>query len=70
MWSATLSVGGWLRGRGLVQYAANFVDNKIDLDKIDLDMPPWLDGPRRFIGVSALGDRLRLLDAIAALVGL
>ena len=37
MWSATSSVSGWLRGRGLVQHAANFVDNKIDLNKIEAD---------------------------------
>jgi hypothetical protein len=33
-------------------------------------LTPRLMGLRRFIGVSALGDRLGLLDAVAAPVGL
>src|SRR5271166_3027852 len=64
MWGAAMDVGGWLRGLGLGQYEANFRDNKIDAD-----MLPRLTGDDlKDIGVSALGDRLRLLDAIAALV--
>ena len=63
MWGAAMDVGGWLRGLGLGQYEANFRDNKIDAD-----MLPRLTGDDlKDIGVSALGDRLRLLDAIAAL---
>jgi class 3 adenylate cyclase len=58
-----MDVGGWLRGLGLGQYEANFRDNKIDAD-----MLPRLTGDDlKDIGVSALGDRLRLLDAMAAL---
>jgi class 3 adenylate cyclase/predicted ATPase len=65
MWSAAMDVAGWLRGLGLGQYEANFRDNKIDAD-----MLPRLTGDDlKDIGVSALGDRLRLLDAIAALAG-
>jgi class 3 adenylate cyclase len=63
MWSAAMDVAGWLRGLGLGQYEANFRDNKIDADLL-----PRLTGDDlKDIGVSALGDRLRLLDAIAAL---
>jgi class 3 adenylate cyclase/tetratricopeptide (TPR) repeat protein len=58
-----MDVGGWLRGLGLGQYEAAFRDNKIDADLL-----PRLTGDDlKDIGVSALGDRLRLLDAIAAL---
>jgi hypothetical protein len=65
MWSVAMDVAGWLRGLGLGQYGANFRDNKIDAD-----MLPRLTGDDlKGIGVSALGDRLRLLDAIVALVG-
>jgi SAM domain (Sterile alpha motif) len=60
-----MDVGGWLRGLGLGQYEANFRDNRIDADLL-----LRLTGDDlKDIGVSALGDRLRLLDAIAALAG-
>ena len=60
-----MDVGGWLRGLGLEQYEANFRDNKINADLL-----PRLTKDRlKDIGVSALGDRLHLLDAIAALAG-
>jgi class 3 adenylate cyclase len=60
-----MDVGGWLRGLGLGQYDANFRDNKIDADLL-----PRLTGDDlKDIGVFALGDRLRLLEAIAALAG-
>jgi class 3 adenylate cyclase len=65
MWSAAMDVGGWLRGLRLGQYERTFRDNKIDADLL-----PRLTGDNlKDIGVSALGDRLRLLDAIAALAG-
>jgi len=60
-----MDMGGWLRGLGLGQYEENFRDNKIDADLL----PRLTDAGLKDIGVSALGDRLRLLDAIAALVG-
>ena len=47
------------------QYEANFRDNKIDADVL----PQLTDAGLKDIGVSALGDRLRLLAAIAALSG-
>ena len=60
-----MDVGSWLRSLGLGQYEANFRDNKIDADLL----PRLTDAGLKDIGVSALGDRLRLLDAIAALAG-
>ena len=59
-----MDVGGWLRGLELGQYEANFRDNKIDADLL----PRLTDAGLKDIGISALGDRLRLLDAIAVLV--
>ena len=59
-----MDVGGWLRGLRLGQYETNFRDNKIDVDLL----PRLTEAGLKDIGVSALGDRLRLLDAIAALV--
>ena len=64
MWGAAMDVGEWLRGLGLGQYETNFRDNKINADLL----PRLTDAGLKDIGVSALGDRLRLLDAIAALV--
>src|SRR6516225_4823889 len=60
-----MNVGRWLRGLGFGQYEANFRDNKIDADL----MPQLTDAGLKDIGISALGDRLRLLGAIAALAG-
>ena len=60
-----MDVGGWLRGLGLGQYEDHFRDNKIDADLL-----PRLTGDDlKDIGVFALGDRLRLLEALAALAG-
>ena len=54
-----------LRGLSLGQYEEKFRDNKIDAELL-----PRLTGDDlKEIGVSALGDRLRLLDAIATLSG-
>jgi hypothetical protein len=65
MWGAAMDLGGWLRGLGLGPYETNFRDNKIDTDLL----PRLTDAGLKDIGVSALGDRLRLLDVIAALAG-
>ena len=65
MWGAAMDVGGWLRGLGLGRYEANFRDNRIDA----VLLPRLTADHLKDIGVSALGDRLRLLDAIAALAG-
>ena len=65
MWGTAMNVAGWLRGLGLGQYEEKFRDNKIDADLL-----PRLTGDDlKEVGVSALGDRLRLLDAIATLAG-
>ena len=61
----TMDVGSWLRSLGLGQYEANFRDNKIDADLLTR----LTDAGLKDIGVSALGDRIRLLDAIASLAG-
>src|SRR5271165_4035151 len=58
-----MDVGSWLQSLGLEQYEAAFRDNKIAADLL----PRLTDAGLKDIGVSALGDRLRLLDAIAAL---
>src|SRR6516225_7883146 len=58
-----MDVGGWLRNLGLDQYEANFRDNKIDADVL----PQLTADDLKDIGVSAVGDRRRLLAAIAAL---
>jgi class 3 adenylate cyclase len=63
MWGAAIDVGGWLRGLGLGRYETNFRDNRIDADVL----PRLTDAVLKDIGVSAAGDRLRLLDAIADL---
>src|SRR5208337_55590 len=65
MWSAAMDVGGWLRSLGLGQYEANFRDNKIDEDVL----PQLTADDLKDIGVSAVGDRRRLLAAIAVLSG-
>src|SRR5208337_5187901 len=65
MWSAAMDVGDWLRGLGLGQYEEKFRDNKIDADVL----PRLTADDLKDIGVSAVGDRRRLLDAIAALAG-
>jgi class 3 adenylate cyclase len=58
-----MDVGGWLRGLGLGQYEEKFRDNKINAGLL----PRLTNDDLKDIGVSALGDRLQLLDAIAAL---
>src|SRR5208282_4777258 len=63
MWSAAMDVGEWLRGLGLGQYEEKFRDNKIDADVL----PRLTADDLKDVGVAAVGDRRRLLDAIAAL---
>ena len=60
-----MDVGGWLRGLGLGQYEEQFRDNKIDADML----PRLTVDDLKDIGVSVVGDRRRLLDAIAAIAG-
>jgi class 3 adenylate cyclase/predicted ATPase len=60
-----MDVGEWLRGLDLGQYEAAFRDNKIDVQVL----PQLTADDLKDIGVVAVGDRRRLLAAIAALVG-
>lgn len=60
-----MGVDVWLRGLGLGQYEERFRDNKINADLLRRLTGDDL----KVIGVTALGDRLRLLDAIAGLAG-
>src|SRR5580692_10678301 len=60
-----MDVGGWLRGLGLGQYEEQFRDNKIDADLL----PRLTVDDIQDIGVSVVGDRRRLLDAIAVIAG-
>ena len=59
----TLDVTDWLRGLGLEQYASAFRDNAIDAEVLQSLTAEDL----REIGVTLVGHRRRLLDAIAAL---
>jgi class 3 adenylate cyclase/predicted ATPase len=53
----------WLRGLGLGRYEAAFRDNEID----ETVLPSLTEEHLKQLGVTALGHRLKLLDAIAAL---
>ena len=60
-----MDVGEWLRGLSLGEYEEKFRDHKIDgkvLASLTAD-------DLRDIGVSSVGDRRRLLDAISLLAG-
>ncbi len=58
-----MDVGGWLRRLGLEQYEASFRENKID----DTVLPRLTADDLKDLGVGFVGDRRKLLDAIAAL---
>src|SRR5271166_1619034 len=58
-----MDVGGWLRGLGLGQCEDRFRDNRIDAEVL----PQLTADDLREIGVAAVGDRRKLLAAIAAL---
>ena len=57
-----MDIGAWLRGLGLCQYEAAFVANKIDADIL----PELTEADLGQLGV-LLGDRKRLLKAIASM---
>ena len=57
-----MDVGSWLRSLGLGRYEAAFRDNSIDADVL----PDLSDGDLAQLGIN-LGDRKRLLKAIASL---
>ena len=58
-------VAAWLRGLGLGRYEATFRDNDVGADVLSELTAEDL----REIGVASVGDRRRLLAAIAALRG-
>jgi len=58
-----LDIGNWLRGLGLEQYAPAFRDNDVDAEVL---LRLTADDLRE-LGVTSIGHRRRLLDAIAAL---
>jgi SAM domain (Sterile alpha motif) len=60
-----VDVGAWLRGLGLGQYERAFRDNDIDAEVLSRLSADDLIA----IGVSSVGHRRRLLDAIATLSG-
>src|ERR1700726_2680321 len=57
-----MDVGGWLRRLGLEQYEASFRENKI----ADTVLPRLTAEDLKDLGVGFVGDRRKLLDAIAA----
>ncbi|MBV8921456.1 adenylate/guanylate cyclase domain-containing protein [Bradyrhizobium sp.] len=58
-----MDVGGWLRRLGLEQYEAAFRENEID----ETILPNLTAEDLKDLGVSIVGHRRKLLDAIAAL---
>lgn len=56
-----MEIGEWLHGLGLGQYARAFADNTVQWDVL----PKLTGDDLKDIGVVAVGDRRRLLDAIA-----
>ena len=58
-----MDVAAWLRGLGLEQYEAAFRENAIDASVL----PRLTAGDLKDLGVTLVGHRRRLLDAIAAL---
>ena len=60
-----MDLGGWLRSLGLERYEAAFRENEID----ETVLPSLTHETLKELGVTAVGHRLKLLDAIAALRG-
>ena len=60
---AVMDVVAWLRSLGLAEYETAFRENKID----EGVLPKLTTEDLKELGVSALGDRRKLLDAITAL---
>src|ERR1700748_631432 len=57
---AKLDIGEWLRGLGLQSYEQMFRDNRIDLEVL----PHLTVDDLKEVGVGAVGDRRKILDAI------
>jgi hypothetical protein len=62
-YGAIMDLGGWLRSLGLERYEAAFRENEID----DTVLPHLTAEDLKDLGVSIVGHRHKLLDAIAAL---
>src|SRR5262249_9026204 len=62
---AIMDVVVWLRSLGLEEYEAAFRENEID----ETVLPSLTDEHLKELGITALGHRVKLLDAIAALRG-
>src|ERR1700735_4939262 len=60
---ATMDVLVWLRSLGLERYEAAFRENEID----ETVLPSLTHETLKELGVTAVGHRLKLLDAVAAL---
>ena len=58
-----MDLGGWLRSLGLERYEAAFRENEID----ETVLRSLTHETLKELGVTAVGHRLKLLDAIAAL---
>jgi hypothetical protein len=58
-----MDIGDWLRSFGLERYEAAFRENEID----ETVLPSLTHEILKELGVTAVGHRLKLLDAIAAL---
>jgi hypothetical protein len=57
-----MNSGNWLRSLGLEQYEAAFRENEID----ETVLPSLTHETLKELGVTAVGHRLKLLDAITA----
>ena len=60
---AVMDIVVWLRSLGLGRYEAAFRENEID----ETVLPSLTHEDLKELGVTAIGHRLKLLDAIAAL---
>jgi hypothetical protein len=58
-----MDIAAWLRGLGLERYEATLRDNEVDWRVL----PSLTGGDLKELGVTAVGHRRRLLEAIAAL---
>ena len=61
--SPIMDIGGWLRSRGLEEYEAAFRENKVDAAVL----PNLTAEDLKDLGIAAVGDRRKLLEAIVAL---
>ena len=63
VWGAVMDMVVWLRSLGLGRYEAAFRENEID----ETVLPSLTHETLKELGVTAVGHRLKLLDAIAVL---